>query len=355
MVLIKSIFDQLKLRVNAQSDVGVAFLNFLNSFCDFNEYWRPTIVTDFFLECLVYPHWQQNRDRLRNDLQRYLVDIQQKAKLDLKLEDVQWVTELQVITVDNLKDQQELLQEHITQRLYKEKKPKFRFIQDKEHVLVILLDEATKQLEIRLFDHRFTVRNGHLVPLRDQYRLLFDQSLNLLEGIPFSIELGPFIRAKFIVQQGLYEFYATRGYLFQRFQVASRLPCENIPRLFYPLKRLESYFLKKETNPLYIGLTQELERANHQLRLKEPLSAREVMDILVRGRNALEFVFTEDKLLGLMIKELESKSSVNGAESYWSLPHYDFIGNSTESLSTQKGSPTWLPDHPQELFDLTDL
>jgi len=347
MVLMRLIFDQLRARVNPQSDVGVALLNYIQAFHNPEEIWHPKAITDFFLECLIYPHWQQNRKLLRNEIQKLLSEVQQEARVDLNLEHIQWVTDYQVIEVANQNDWQELVLNHLKAHTSKDSQVKIRLCIEAYFLYGLLFNSQTGQLEVRAYDNRFTIQKGVLVPLRECFKLIYDTQLNLIEGQPFFIELGPFIRGRFQIRGGLFDYSATRGFLFQRFQVVTRSPLEAITRLFYPLKRVESLFIKKDSNPFYVGLTQELERMVHQLRLREPLSSKETMDLLVRAKNALEYVFQEDKLLTLLIKELEEKASVQDVG--WSLPKHEFIDEKS------RGTEAWPNLQKDEPYDLTDL
>jgi hypothetical protein len=344
MVLMRLIFDQLRTRVNHQSDVGLAFLNYIQAFVHSEEVWNPKVVSDFFLECLIYPHWQQNRKLLRNEVQKILSQIQQDLRADLGLELIQWVTEYQVIEVTNLSDWQELIACQMKLHQSSDSSVKVRLCQDAHQIYALLFYPQTGQLDVRFYDNRFTIQKGVLAPLRESYKLSYDGQLNLLEGQPFFMELGPFIRGRFQVRGGLFDYSATRGYLFQKFQSFSRVPVESIPRLLYPLRRVESFFLKKESNPFYVELIQELERTLHQLKLKEPLSSKETMDLLIKGKNAREYVFQDDKLLTLLIKELEEKSSLQDVG--WSLPKQDFVDS--------RGNTPWPDLKESELYDLTD-
>jgi hypothetical protein len=347
MVLMRLIFDHLRARVNPQSDVGMALLNYIQAFQHSEEVWRPKIISDFFLECLIYPHWQQNRKLLRNETQKLLAEVQHESRMDLQLEHIQWVTEYQVIEIMNSADWHELILNYLKSHQIKDSQVKIRLCQDSQFIYGLILNTQTGQLEVRIYDNRFTIQKGALVPLRETYKLVYDAQLNLLEGQPFFIELGPFIRGRFQIRGGLYDYSATRGFLFQRFQAITRSPVESIPRLFYPLKRIESLFLKKDSNPFYIGLVQELERMVHQLRLREPLSSKDTMDLLVRAKNSLEYVFHDDKLLTLLIKELEEKASVQDVS--WSLPKHEFID------AKSRGTEPWLEPMENKRYDLTDL
>ena len=354
MVVIKSIFDQLKARVNPQSDVGIAFLNYLQAFHLANEPWRPQVINDFFLECLIYPHWQQNRESLKSEMRRLLSECQQQLRMDLNLEKIHWVTDLQVIVIERYQDQLALLKNHFEQRLFPEKNTKYRFFQDQSQVLGLILDAQTQQLELHLYDNRFTIRDGQLVPLRETFVVLFDTQINPLEDIPFFIELGPFIRGRFRVLNGLYDFSATRGYLFQKFQKIHQKPLDQIPRLFYPLKRIEHFFIKKDSNPFYVGLVQDLERAINHLRLKEPLANGDILDLLERARHAREYVFEDDKLLPLLIQELEDKSSLQqGSARAFSAPRS--IAPSLSPVENGLASPKKGPAAPHWSLDKHDF
>lgn len=341
------IFDQLRARVNPQSEVGTALLNYIQAFHHPDEVWQPKLISDFFLECLIYPHWQQNRKILRNETQKFLSEIQHELRIDLNLEHIQWVTDYQVIEVTNSTDWQELVLNHLKSFEVKDKSVKLRLSQGTHFLYGMIFNTQTGQLDIRIYDNRFTIQKGALVPLRENYRLAYDAQLNLVEGQPFFMEIGPFIRGRFQMRSGLYDYSSTRGFMFQKFQSFSRSPIESIPRLFYPLKRVENLFLKKDSNPFYVGLIQDLERMVHQLRVREPVSSKETMDLLVRAKNALEYVFQEDKLLTLLIKELEEKASVQDVS--WSLPKHEFID------SNARGTQPWPDLKETELYDLTDL
>lgn len=363
MVQIRTIFDQLQARVNPQSDVEIALLNYLQAFSNPNEAWTPEIISDFFVECLVYPHWQQNRESLRTQTQSALSTLQQQSRIDLQLEEIKWVTDRQVIQIENPNDWQELLLQHLKLRAYPGLDRRLRLILQGGWVYALAFDGTSGELEVRIYDNRFTIAEGQLVPLRENFTLLYDRNLNLCEGRPYFIELGPFIRGRFQSIGGLFDYYSTRGYLFQKFQTVNRAPIDNIPRLFYPLKKIESLFLKKDSNPFYVSLTQELERMIQQLRLKEPVATRDLMDLLVKARNALEYVYSDDKLLQLFVKELEEKASMQNiedlpakerAEPTWALPQHEFVGNKGPETTRSKGSTSWQTHPNPELYDLID-
>ncbi|MCS6838821.1 MAG: hypothetical protein NZ480_08240 [Bdellovibrionaceae bacterium] len=322
MVLLKDIVPYLEKVVNGQSEAVTAFRNYIHAFHFPEEGWSPKMVLDFFWECLIYPHWQQNRKTLVSELRQCLVQVQQAGRCDLELEHINWDWDKQLIELQSSKDAQEVILRFLQKKLSDQQQYKIRLIPEAEHIYGIILHLATQHLEVRVYDKRFTVESGELIPLRDCYRVLFDAQLNLMEGYTFFLELGPFVRTRFRVVKGLCDFYATRGYLFKKFQVIAQEPLEMIPRLYYRLKKIESLFLKKETNPLYVTTIHSLERLLRQIKLQEPLNAKETLDLIVQAKNALEQVFPDDKLLHFLIKEVEEKAQVISVN--WSLHGHTF-------------------------------
>jgi hypothetical protein len=69
---------------------------------------------------------------------------------------------------------------------------------------------------------------------------------------------------------------------------------------------MEGHFLKKESNPFFVGLVAELEKHIQLLRLGDQGAVAESADLVARAQNALEYVFGSDKLLSLLIRDLQN-------------------------------------------------
>jgi len=375
MVQIQQIVEQLRSRVNPSLDSHAAFLNYLAVHEELTLDWSFGVLNRFYRECLVYPHWQQNKSRLKEQTRQLLTSIQQAHLWDLELEKVQWVDEVQVITLERWQDRKEVIERHFKQKLYHQQPIEIRFINDQRRLMAIIFNKSNQQIHMYGIEDKFILNQGLLEPLTGLSGLRFDQELNLIEGGWFTLELGSFILSKFRTIKGLYDYRATRGYLFQKFQSFTKAPLETIPKLFYPLKRLENYFIKKESNPYYVGLSQELERTIELLRMREPLDKGYITDLIIRVRNAIEYVFVSDKLLHLYIKELEEQGGgvqLKSENSFrnnlansdlkesWHLGNHDFIDNKQEQdlnrLPPQelKKDILWPSLKTEDLFDLTD-
>jgi hypothetical protein len=97
-----------------------------------------------------------------------------------------------------------------------------------------------------------------------------------------------------------------RGYTFQKFGSIDGGGLNRYPLLFYPLKRLEQFFVDRKTDPMYLELTSTLEKALELLgHGVTPDTFRFAHAALERGRLALEHIFPDDKFARLLINNLE--------------------------------------------------
>jgi len=85
------------------------------------------------------------------------------------------------------------------------------------------------------------------------------------------------------------------------------------PVLFYPLKRLEQFFINRKSDPMYIELTGLLEKALELMNTGHPEAFKFANAAMERGRLALEHIFPDDKLVRLLINNLEKTLALESA------------------------------------------
>ncbi len=307
----------------------LTFHNYLQHLCDESETWSPSILTHFFNDCLQYPHWVQNKNSLSQDIQEALEQHQIQSQTDLGLEHVRWPAHCQVIEVESKKDYLDLINSYLTFQ-YQKTGSKFRLLLENEKMIYAIILHNDGSLSVRQFDRKFTVREGHLEPLRTDLEIHYDNQLNLEPSLVQKIEVAPFVTCRFVGDaEGRVSATLVRGYICQKFHEFKAAPIESYPRLFYTLKRMEQTFLRRDSDPFYLQLTQELERTLNLLRLGEPLDATTITDLRVRSQNALEYVFHGDKLLRLLLRDLEHQMAQNApsrkASTFGALAHLDFV------------------------------
>lgn len=278
------------------SPVLLTLNNYLQHLSHPDEPWTSSALECFFNDCLIYPHWMQNRGMLTEDVRN----------AGLGFEDTRWPDQTQVIDVENKADFADAVNAYLTFQ-YQKTGSKFRMIADSDKIIYAILLHNDQTLSVRQFDRKFVIRQGQLEPLRTDLEVHYNRDLELEQNLPQKIEVAPFVTCRFTPRKDVADATLVRGYIFQKFHEFRDQSIESYPRLFYTLKRIEQFFVRRESDPFYMRLTQELERGLHQLRIGEPVEPTAITELQVRAQNALEYVFQSDKLLPLLLRELESR------------------------------------------------
>lgn len=266
------------------------------------------LIQGFLDDCLDYPHWYQHRSQLAQDVKEILKKcLSEEDEFKCKLSAIHWPNKLQVVELEFNEDLQAVVHSYMA----RQNGPPFRLIQDQQlKKLLALVLHPNGDLEIQFFDRKFLVRDGELRPLKSDRVLVFNSSLDLQSGVVQKADIAPYVTARFISRPQEKDEYLTgsvvRGYIFQRFHDLDNQRIEGFPKLFYFLKRIESHFLRRESNPFYIALTTDIERCVQLLRIGDGAAISRAPELILRSQNACEYVFTSDKLLELLLKDLRN-------------------------------------------------
>jgi hypothetical protein len=103
--------------------------------------------------------------------------------------------------------------------------------------------------------------------------------------------------------QGLSRCASSWVYTFQKTGGFEGSELHRLPTLFYPLKRIEQFFINRTTDPMYIELTNLLEQASDLMARQHPERLRFAEAAMERGRLAFEQVFVDDRFLRLLAGE----------------------------------------------------
>ncbi len=310
--------------------------NYLQHLYTEEDPWSSSVLTHFFHDCLVYPHWIQNKTLLRQEVEEILGKFQEQEGHDLGLNQISWPDQMQVVEVERNQDFTNLINSYLTFQ-YQKAGSKFRLVSESEKNLFAIVLHPDRTLTVRQFDRKFLIRGGHLEPLRTDLEVHYTSNLDIETELPHKIEVAPFVTCRFTLEEGAASANLVRGYVFQKFHAFRGHELESYPRLFYTLKRIEQFFLRRESDPFYLRLTQELERTLNLLRMGDPIDPSALTDLHIRGKSALEYVFNGDKLLGLLLRDLEYQMTNQpriGRPQARNLAHLDFIENPLEISST---------------------
>ncbi|HEY8271007.1 MAG TPA: hypothetical protein VIG33_08965, partial [Pseudobdellovibrionaceae bacterium] len=163
-------------------------------------------------------------------------------------------------------------------------------------------------LTVRVFDKKFTIRDGHLEPLRKDLALYYTGNLELSPEHKQKIEVAPYITAEFRVKNDKVHGTLLRGYVYQKLLEFKGESLKEQTRLLYPIKRIEQFFVDRRTDPYYQDLISQLERTLALIQQGDREALNWSSMILNQAETALENVFTGDKLLTLLVRDLRHTS-----------------------------------------------
>ena len=281
----------------------LALYQYLKNLCDATELVTPELINRFYLRSLGFTHWQQNKAHLFNETESLLHHFQD-AQGQIQLNGLMRAQDSQVIAVENLKSLELIAQKH----LEKNATPydRVRVVREGDQRVLAITLQGDRSLKITTYPRVLVLAEGELSPLHAEYSLFYTPDLQLSPMMIQQIEVGPHASARFHTGvEGLRGSFV-RGYTFQKFGSIDGGGLNRYPLLFYPLKRLEQFFVDRKSDPMYLELTTTLEKALELLGAGvTPDTYRFAHAALERGRLALEHIFPDDKLARLLINNLE--------------------------------------------------
>lgn len=290
--------------INPQlTPVRLSFYNYLSHFHDSDQILTGEDLENFFFHSLEYAHWQQNKMQMSQEIQNLIQSYCDNHHVMADYTDIKWPHETQVIELDNVADLTDAIQCYLKFSLRNGEKFRLSMDQNKKIVAVVL--NSDQSIVVRHFDKKFIVRHGQLEPLRKNLSLYYTPELDLDTERTQRLEVAPFVTAQFrITAEGL-NGALVRGYICQKFFDLKGRSLAVYPKLFFSVKRLEQFFVDRQTDPFYQETVLSLERSVGLVKIGDPEAIQESMDIMARAQNALEYVFTGDKLLSLLIRDLQ--------------------------------------------------
>lgn len=286
-----------------QTPARLTFFNYLTHMVDPEAMLSDEVVENFFASSLDYAHWQQNKSQLGREIQLVLEQYAQLSNTEIDLSGIRWPQDTQIVEIDNLKDLTDAIQVYLNS-VYR-KQEKYRLVLDQDKKIIAIVLHADHSLSVRCFDRKMIIRHGQLEPLRKDIGLFYNSDLELDPEKTQKLEVAPYVTAQFKTGHGELRGALVRGYICQKFFDLRGESLQSHPKLFYAVKRLEQHFINRQTDPFYNENLTALERMIELVRQSDPESLESSMDVLAKAQNALENVFIGDKLLSLLIRDLQ--------------------------------------------------
>ena len=260
------------------------------------------LLLDFVFLCLSLVYWRERQEDFFSQIKRLLEPL--KESLGLNAEFCQRLCHLQVCSIHS----QNTLYEIIEKQVEKNLKPgdKLRILPNGKKHLISLILSSDGLLFVKSYLSCGVIYNGQIWPLSDGTYLKYSPEMDLL------------VHHLHIIKKGQNNFYFIRkmkdGFSITDISGITFLPngfdrvkkLENHIDLYYDLKRLEQFFVDRSTDPYYKNLVYLLE-AQIQNLSRNPFCVSESVNIYEKAWNIFEKVFQDDKLLSLLLKQLNDK------------------------------------------------
>lgn len=281
----------------------LCFLQYLGHLCEANETVNTELLWRFFFRALVFPHWQAHKAHLFNEVAALLQHYQDTHQIALPIDASLFSEDMQVVSLESQRNLELIVDNYLRKTVgpYDQ----CRVLREGNERVVAIVLQGDRSLRATIFPRVAMIREGELLPLCHDYTVYYTPELHIHPSMIQSIEIGPHTSARFrSTPEGIYGSIV-RGYTFQRFMELDGGSLHRYPMIFYPLKRLEQFFVNRKSDPMYIELTNLLEKALELMSQRHPEALKFGQAAMERGRLALEHIFPDDKLVRLLINNLE--------------------------------------------------
>ncbi len=300
----------------AKNPARLSFYHFLKNLCEAGDPVISTTLNTFYARALTFSHWQEHKAALFEEvsaaLASYVAAHPESAESTLPELAHSWKPDdLQIVALESQKNLIAMLE-----RAFESELPpteQFRIFPEGADKAVAVVLGQDRRLRVTLFHPIVRIHEGRLSPLCTDYTLTYGPDLLLEPGHLQQIDVGGHTAARFRFTNDGCKGILLRGYTFQRYAAMDGGSLHRYPILFYPLKRIEQFFINRKSDPMYIELTGILEKASELLSQGHPEGIKFGSQALERGKLALENIFPDDKLVRLLINNLEKTLALEAA------------------------------------------
>ncbi|MCM2281919.1 MAG: hypothetical protein NDI61_08755 [Bdellovibrionaceae bacterium] len=329
----------------AKNAARLSLYHYLKNMCEAGDAVTPSLLNAFYARALTFTHWQNNKASLFAEVQATITSYADAhpeiaAQVLPELAKAWTAQDIQVVTLES----QASLVAMLVRTLETELGPteQFRVFPEGRETAVTIVMGQDKRLRVSHVHPLAKIHDGKLSPLCRDYTLTYGPDLLLEPGQLQQLDIGDHTAARFRFTNDGCKGSLLRGYTFQRYAVMDGGSLHRYPSLFYPLKRLEQFFIHRKSDPMYIELTGILEKASELLTQGHPEGIKFGSQALERGKLAFENIFPDDKLVRLLINNLEKTLALEAARrerSQRPLENENF--NLAESHSTSPSAKEW--------------
>lgn len=289
-----------------------------------------------FSALMSFPHWRDKKADLVRCFERYYKAFQnQYTELNQILFSA---NDFEIINMTSAENVKSFLFNYYTE-IYPDAKIQCTSFRKKEWVVLVL--QQDQSLKVHHHNQEFSLYQGKLRPLWEDFCLVYTADLRLDKSFKQKLLVAPFRFLDFVNEDDAWLVFETQGYTIKHLRPKNFYNLDEHSELFYQLKALESKFIQKSSDPLYLQITRNLEEIIEKVAENPDLHKERAIQVYQKGRNAFENIFTDDRLLHLLLKELAMTIAAGRAKT-WDEPE-------------QENGEEWLKLDQIKVSDLTNI
>ncbi|MCH2532849.1 MAG: hypothetical protein MK008_00235 [Bdellovibrionales bacterium] len=278
----------------------LCFQNYLHHECLKEQEFTKALVERFFMTVLNDFFWQENKALLIDEIQSLFERLHPELSLEDDLLHLKQTYNFQIVSLEKQKDFYTCLEKH----LQKNSKAKIKLIEFNDNLLVLQLFE-TGELRVQEYSSHFIIKNGELSPLLPVTDLFYNEQLELSHKHLHRVALSEHVRAYFLFTKTQWTGFFTRGYMHQKYHEFQSPRLDQVPDLCSALKKREYHYINMSSDPMYKETVSRLEKTIEFVGSGQPGSIAYGKNTLESAKNIRDQVFPGDKLLSLLITNLE--------------------------------------------------
>jgi hypothetical protein len=310
METILEVLEKLKKLENTKNPVVLAFSNYLKHYKSPADKFDLHCLEGFCRRAYSFEFWRKEMPNFQSHLKRVLSFVFTENECR-ELSKSLFLQNLQIINIENKRDFMPIIEKYA-----ETKSVSYRYFDLGQNDLMVVYTWKNGNKALQVLNATCFVSEASLSPLTTDEIIYYDANMDILPFTLNQANIGSFQNIVFEKNYQGIKIKNLRGYTLQAVEEKSIQSLQEHSKLFYCLKRFESLLVGKDNHPLYEELTKLLEDALKLLHSKDPRALRLAYTALERGKNAVENIFPNDKLLQLLLKEVAAnlQNALEGSE-----------------------------------------
>lgn len=294
---------QFLLTLNPQAHVArLSFYHWVKNFLDLNAELKASMIDEFYSHALLNSYWQTHQKLLGETVAHDLSLFGHSQELSFDPKGVRHSHQFQIVELSHAQDSLAAIT-----RYFEDREPgrKVKILPINPQKILTIQATSHHGLIVQVFSQIMMVNGAHLQPISPLSDLRYDPHLELIPGAVQILQTGHSNWSRFQLDEDGCHGLSVTGYTFQKTEAFLGKNISHYPELYYGLKQLERFYIDLNSDPLYQELISLLERALNMAGTTHPEAYNLANTALKKGRLALKNIFPNDKLLRLLITNLE--------------------------------------------------